>query len=297
MAHFFGIFASIAPDNSKDIVYNFERDQEKVYCRRRWWITEKIQTEKKIGNAIFFLHKANDQEGHRDALFSAVFVTKFILSLISDKSISKAKFKWTKNKTEVSAHFGVIFKEGWKQLPTMIGVASKRFQKRRLPFVLPPVNSKTLGLYFQTEQIPNPESRITISENEFDNLGIPRAIVNIEFTEMDKKTIIESHRIFIERYIKAGIGSIIFTEEKLIQFIEKKILNFNSSAHHLGTTRMSNDPLIGVVDENCKVHGVNNLFIAGSSVFTTGSHVNPTLTLVALAVRLGKFLKREYKNE
>jgi choline dehydrogenase-like flavoprotein len=66
-----------------------------------------------------------------------------------------------------------------------------------------------------------------------------------------------------------------------------------SSAHHLmGATRMHNDPKQGVVDENCKVHGVSNLFIASSSVFPTGGQVNPTLTIVALSVRLADHVKQ-----
>jgi choline dehydrogenase-like flavoprotein len=58
------------------------------------------------------------------------------------------------------------------------------------------------------------------------------------------------------------------------------------AAHHVGTTRMHSDPLRGVVDADCRVHGVANLHVAGSSVFPTAGASNPTLTLVALALRL-----------
>ena len=72
----------------------------------------------------------------------------------------------------------------------------------------------------------------------------------------------------------------------------EEINNFSSRAHHLGTTRMSDSPLNGVVDSNCKVHGMSNLYVAGSSVFPTGGHANPTLTLVALTLRLADHLKK-----
>jgi len=62
------------------------------------------------------------------------------------------------------------------------------------------------------------------------------------------------------------------------------------TAHNIGGTRMHEDPSRGVVDANCKVHGIDNLFVASSSVFPTGSHANPTLTIVALSVRLGDHL-------
>jgi choline dehydrogenase-like flavoprotein len=62
-------------------------------------------------------------------------------------------------------------------------------------------------------------------------------------------------------------------------------------AHPIGTTRMADDPACGVVDAQCQVHGVNGLFVAGSSVFPTAGHANPTQMIVALAVRVADTLK------
>ena len=69
------------------------------------------------------------------------------------------------------------------------------------------------------------------------------------------------------------------------------IAHFNSGSHHIGTTRMAASADEGVVDPDCRVHGVENLYVAGSSVFPTSGHANPTLTVVALAVRLADHLK------
>jgi choline dehydrogenase-like flavoprotein len=65
--------------------------------------------------------------------------------------------------------------------------------------------------------------------------------------------------------------------------------------HHMGTTRMNDDPKKGVVDKNCQVHGVSNLFIAGSSVFPTAGSGTPTLLIIALALRLSDYIKRQMK--
>jgi choline dehydrogenase-like flavoprotein len=65
--------------------------------------------------------------------------------------------------------------------------------------------------------------------------------------------------------------------------------------HHMGTTRMHDSPRQGVVDRNCLVHGMNNLYIAGSSVFPTGSAIYPTITLTALALRLSKHIASKLK--
>jgi choline dehydrogenase-like flavoprotein len=64
--------------------------------------------------------------------------------------------------------------------------------------------------------------------------------------------------------------------------------------HHMGTTRMADDSRQGVVDRNCQVHGIGNFYIAGSSVFPTSGYANPTLTLVALALRLADYVKQNY---
>ncbi len=64
--------------------------------------------------------------------------------------------------------------------------------------------------------------------------------------------------------------------------------------HHMGTTRMADDPKKGVVDKNCRVHSVGNLYVAGSSVFSTCSYVNPTLTIVAMSLRLADYLKQRF---
>jgi choline dehydrogenase-like flavoprotein len=292
MSHFFGTYATLEPKDRESIIYDFEKDNMGVYFRRRWWITEEAQNKNEIGNAIFFLHKANDQSGHRDVLFSIVFITKFFISLISQKSIHSIKNKWIKSKDDIFIHLKTVLKEGWVELPAILKIAIKRFQKRRLPFVLPNVNSEKLGLYFQTEHMPNPNSRISLDDNSVDALGIPRVNVHIEFNEIDKKTIKTAHNIFMNRYVKASTGGYSYSESGLDKFIDEKINAFNSSAHHLGTTRMSDDPTSGVVDQNCLVHGMTNLYVAGSSIFPTGGHVNPTLTIVALAIRLAEHLNQ-----
>jgi len=84
-------------------------------------------------------------------------------------------------------------------------------------------------------------------------------------------------------FAKAGLGTVV---PPAPGWSEKVI----GGPHHIGTTRMSADPRTGVVDADCKVHSVDNLYVAGSSVFATGGYVNPTFSLVALALRLADHL-------
>lgn len=80
---------------------------------------------------------------------------------------------------------------------------------------------------------------------------------------------------------------------RLADFIldDSKKIKFGRHAHHMGTTRMSNSPQYSVVDRNCKVHDLDNLYIAGSSVFSTGGGCNPTMPIVQLGLRLAEYLK------
>ena len=290
MSHINGTFAELDLFNRKNIIFNFEKDKD-VYTRRRWWISEKFQKENQIGNIIMFLHHASALNGHRDALFSSVYLTKSFLSIVKQKSSKKILSKYKQLKPAIKQHAKNVFSNGFSLIPQIASLATKRFSKRRLPYVLPSIKSKYLGLYFQSEHMPNPASRITLSNQHYDALGIPRAVVNIAFSDIDIQTILKAHHLFINRYITATAGEMLYNESALLEYINGRISNFNSAAHHLGTTRMADKADDGVVDVNCRVFGINNLYIARSSVFPTGGHANPTLTIVALSARLGNYLK------
>ena len=89
---------------------------------------------------------------------------------------------------------------------------------------------------------------------------------------------------------RAGIGRVqILFDEEGSEWPDDLAGGF----HHMGTTRMHDDPKQGVVDADCRVHGISNLYVAGSSVFPTGGSSNPTMMIVTLALRLAEHLKQE----
>jgi choline dehydrogenase-like flavoprotein len=300
MAHIMGTFAEVNIFKRDKVVFDFEKDKNGVYCRRRWWIPENTQKSLSILNTIFFLHHPGDQNGHRDVLFSAVYVTKTILSIIKQKSLQKVLRKSRQLLPGLKDHLVNIAKNGVFQLPDIISLARKRMSKRRLPFILPSKKNKYWGLYFQAEQVPNRESRIYLSKTKKDALGMPRVEVEIKFQEIDIDSIVKAHNLFVKNFKDKQLGEIIYTESSFRNFLQKKFKSFNSAAHHIGTTRMSEDPKTGVVDKNSKVFGIDNLYITGSSIFPTGGHANPTLTIVAhslyLADHINELLKEKQKS-
>lgn len=134
------------------------------------------------------------------------------------------------------------------------------------------------------EQSPNPESRVTLAD-ETDALGMRRARLDWRLREQDKRSLMRLGELVAGRLGVHGHGRVRFLASD-----EDLWSRTQWSFHHMGTTRMHADPRLGVVDADCKVHGVDNLFVAGSSVFPTVGVSNPTFTIVALALRLADHL-------
>ncbi len=294
-AHPHGTCALLAPTDRKVIPYEYERDAHGVYCRRRWWISEQAQTRLKINNIIFFLDRTNSAQGHRDVAFSSVYIAKAGLAVARTQGFGRKLSKLRTMLPTLPSHMAVVAKDGPASIPRFARLLRARMHSnRRLPSILPSVKSRYLGLYFQAEQTPNPHSRITLSEDQMDEHGMPRARVDLRFSEQDLRTVVAAHALFRDRYQASGAGEIVYSEQDLTAYLHNRVLNFNSGAHHIGTTRMATSPQQGVVDQDSKVHGVDNLYVAGSSVFPTGGHANPTLTIVALSIRLGQSIARGF---
>jgi choline dehydrogenase-like flavoprotein len=136
-----------------------------------------------------------------------------------------------------------------------------------------------------SEQLPNPDSRVLLSE-EKDAVGRNRIQLDWRIDPLDVRTIIHSQRIISEELRKAGLGRLEITLKD-----ESSLPGLEGGWHHMGTTRMHVDPSKGVVDPNCRVHGMSNLYIAGPSLFPTGGFANPVLTTVALSIRLADHIK------
>lgn len=146
---------------------------------------------------------------------------------------------------------------------------------------------ETIGLTTRIEPAPNPDSRVVLVR-ERDELGMQRVALDWRLSEVDKRNVRRTLELLGAEVGRAGIGRL-----KILYDAEDPGWpdDLNGGQHHMGTTRMSEDPKEGVVDRNCRVHGMSNLFVAGSSVFPTAGGATPTLTLTALALRLADHLK------
>lgn len=151
-----------------------------------------------------------------------------------------------------------------------------------------------LHLELRSEQSPDLESRVTLS-NDRDALGLPCAHLHWNLTQLERRSFRIAAQVIGAELERSGLGRLEM----------RGWLTDDSGAwpedlvgghHHMGTTRMSADPKLGVVDSNCRIHGMENLYVAGSSVFPTSGYANPTATLLALALRLAGHLVSSHSS-
>lgn len=155
-------------------------------------------------------------------------------------------------------------------------------------------SAQTFELFTRMEQSPNPQSRVYLS-SEKDELGMNRITLDWQLTQLEKKSIRKLHEHIGQEIGRVGLGRV-----RLMDWLRDENDTtwpsiIGGGWHHIGTTRMHKDPRKGVVDANCQVHGLRNLFVAGSSCFPTSGAANPTLNLIALSLRLSDFLKERIK--
>ncbi|MGH3665395.1 MAG: GMC family oxidoreductase, partial [Egibacteraceae bacterium] len=142
-----------------------------------------------------------------------------------------------------------------------------------------------LQLTAMTEQAPNPDSRVRLGSRR-DAFGLPVARLEWRLSELDRRSIRGAQDAFDATLRDAGLGRVVC---KLGD--EPVEAHLQGQWHHMGTTRMHRDARQGVVDAQGRVHAMANLYVTGSSVFPTAGYANPTLTLVALALRLADHLR------
>jgi choline dehydrogenase-like flavoprotein len=165
----------------------------------------------------------------------------------------------------------------------------RKLAERKYPSVIISPKANLYSLDFHAEQQPNPLSRVKLSD-AVDGLGMPQLTIDWRYTANDVATLARAVALLAADLRRDGIGELSYEPENM----EAEMTRYGAyGGHHIGTARMGTDPRSSVVDSDCRVHGIGNLYIAGSAVFPTSSQANPTLTLVALALRLAARLDGE----
>lgn len=151
----------------------------------------------------------------------------------------------------------------------------------------PALRTEGIDVVIDLEQAPDPCSRVTLSD-ERDALGVKRACVDWRISDDERRTAAHFADRLAGEFSRLGLG--VLRPASWLSEAQLAPAALSGTYHHIATTRMSDDPDSGAVDADCRVWGMDNLYVCGCSVFATGGHANPTLTIVALALRLAEHL-------
>lgn len=144
---------------------------------------------------------------------------------------------------------------------------------------------KVYSLQHRIEQAPNPDSRITLSD-EVDALGVRKVVLNWDFNELDYRTFSVGQQVVASEIERLKLGR--FESPALTPDVIRR--SAEGHYHHIGTTRMGQTENDSVVDANCRVHGTSNLYVTGSGIFPTAGYSGPTMMIIAFALRLAEHL-------
>jgi choline dehydrogenase-like flavoprotein len=234
-------------------------------------------------NAKAFLVPSADLQKNEGILNIRAFISSTPVEELSAKSsdgVLSAGFIWNDIRN------GQVPRNLANHLQTVIrdidGVAHYSYQLAYAP------RDFGFSLVHHVEQAPNRNSRVLLSDS-VDEFDARRIQLDWQFGELERRTL-ERFNINLGMAVgRAGIGRLNIIENEPGSAWPAGL---RGAWHQMGTTRMSDSPATGVVDGNCLVHGTKNLYIAGSSVFATSGYTNPTLTIVALALRLADLIER-----
>jgi choline dehydrogenase-like flavoprotein len=274
-----------------DVRHGYEVAPEGVYCRRRLSIAASMQERHGLLNAVARLHFPRITDpAHGIGVLSGLYLARGFISYEYGKRLQDAppagRAPWLRHLANVAGDpfDTAAFLGHWVRRRTLAA--------RKFPSVILRNRANRFSLELHGEQVPLASSRVSLSDR-CDALGVPRLRVDWRYSAQDIDSLEATLELIAAELARTGAGQLTYCRDTL----EEELLRYGAyGGHHIGTARMGADPRSSVVDAECKVHGVGNLWLAGSAVFPTSSQANPTLTLVALALRLGAHLEQRLSS-
>ena len=303
MGRLSGTVASLVFDDPASIAdYNLVLDSSGAYRRRRFALTEQTQLENKLLNCGFWIDNPQFSDPrHGSGVLSAYFLALTIPPIgrwaigRRAQADSNRPLELGPKPYPIGAHLLNIVRDG-PQVATDVYLMLRDcvFKQTKKSSYTFPNRAGRFALYYHGEQMPNPNSRIFLT-NEADRHGLPRALINFRFADQDARSIVSSHHLLDVGLQANKIGHLEFRYPP--ERLESRVMELaKDGRHQVGTTRMGDDPRDSVVDRNLKVHGVDNLYVVSTSVYRTDGQANSTLLAVALAMRLADHLNCSVGN-
>lgn len=275
--------------------FNFEKDLDGSYIRRRFALTREAQIREELPNfAAWPVNPlfADPSHGNGILSFAALALASPFGKYFASDAIRRALIEGYTSERAV-AHAWNICKDAPQTLAFMLSFGYRRFlPRRRLPGFFVRSKENRYPLQYHAEQVPNAESRVMLA-NIKDEIGMRRLKVEFKFAQQDVDGVLRSHELLDQQLRKDGVGYLAYHTENLAESVWDQAMD---GYHQAGTTRMSANADEGVVDRDLRVHGINGLYVASSSIFPTSGQANSTFHAVALTLRLAEHLRHQVKR-
>ena len=288
MSHIAGTLGTADLSRAGSVWHGYEISDEGIYCRRRLALRPRAQRALQAGNFVARLHHPRIPDpGHGSGILSALYLARPIVPyeyakrLYGDAPGRGATLAHLRN-VALDAPGTAAFLWNWLRRRTLA--------ERKFPSIIMRPKNLRFSLDFHAEQEPNPSSRVKLGQ-AVDALGMPRIEIDWRYTGRDVQTVQSALAALAQAFGQTGVGRLDYAPDQ----VEAEMTRYGAyGGHHLGTARMGTDPADSVVDAQCRLHEADNVYIASSAVFPTSSQANPTLTVVALALRLADHLRKTY---
>lgn len=289
MGHLSGQISDIVFDDARlHDALDYHVDAHGSYVRRRLVPSEATQAAEGLTNVAFWpvvprIADAAHRSGPLSAVFLALSVAPLGRRLIAEpvrlKHVGHPPYRRGTHAMNVV-----------RDLPRTLGFAPaflwrNRVARMRLPGFFLQNRARRYGLEYHAEQLPDPDSRLTLAEDR-DRLGQPRLRIDLRFAEADAEKVLRSHDALEDWLARNRLARIEHYHPDPAARRAAVLEVARDGAHQVGTIRMGADPRQAVVDDRCRAHGVANLFVVSTAVLPTSGQANPTLTAVQLGLRL-----------
>jgi choline dehydrogenase-like flavoprotein len=289
MCHIAGTVGALKIHGPRDAVWHgYDVAWDGTYCRRRIALRPDVQRVEGVGNVIFRLHHPRIADpAHGTGPLSAIFLAQRFIS-----------YEYAKRLVSGSPpSIGTWLRHGYNAVRDSASTARflmhwarhRTLAARKFPSIIIRPRTNLFSLDFHAEQLPNPESRVGLSDT-VDRFGNRTMRIDWRYTRLDVETVERAFVLLRDELAQTNIGTLQMASDEAD--IETALRRDGAyGGHHIGTARMGASERTGVVDRHGKVFGLSNLFVAGSAIFPTSSQANPTLTIVATSLRLAKHLR------
>lgn len=294
MSHLQGQVAQIVVGPTDFAALDYRRNGDVCFTRPRLMLDAAVQRAEGLLNIGFYLDNMQiGDAGHGSAALSGLamaLATPGLGSMLAPEHVRRVLLGQSLDLMTGLGHAANVARAPWEIAAYATQVVRGRFGHPRRPLSIARNRQGRYALMFCAEQLARMESGVRLS-SERDANGVPRIALESEANPFDVDSVLVAHDLLEKALARTGRAGL---EYRVDREARAEIVRGSAGAtyHEVGLARMGRDRMAGVVDADARVHGLANVHVAGSAVFPTSSHANPTFMIVCQALRLAGHLQR-----